>query len=55
MFVAIPWITNPVSYTAASYAAALDVGYPAVVHPLIDSLRADPDTTIRDPLRPERR
>ena len=47
VFVAIPWITNPVSYTAASYAAALDVGYPAVVHPLIDSLRAEyPDTTI---------
>ena len=47
VFVAIPWITNPVNYTAASYAAALDVGYPAVVHPLIDSLRdAYPDTTI---------
>ena len=47
VFVAIPWITNPVNYTAASYAAALDVGYPAVVHPLIDSLRAEyPDTTI---------
>ena len=47
VFVAIPWITNPVSYTAASYAAALDVGYPAVVNPLIDSLRAEyPDTTI---------
>ena len=47
VFVAIPWITNPVNYTAASYAAALDVGYPAVAHPLIDSLRAEyPDTTI---------
>ena len=47
VFVAIPWITNPVNYTAASYAAALDVGYPAVVHPLIDSLRDEyPDTTI---------
>ena len=47
VFVAIPWITNPVNYTAASYAAALDVGYPAVAYPLIDSLRdAYPDTTI---------
>lgn len=47
VLVAIPWITNPVNYTAASYAAALDVGYPAVAHPLIDSLRAEyPDTTI---------
>ena len=47
VFVAIPWITNPGSYTAASYAAALDFGYPAVAHPLIDSLRAEhPDTTI---------
>lgn len=47
VFVAIPWITNPVNYTAASYAAALDVGYPAVAYPLIDSLRDEyPDTTI---------
>ena len=47
VFVAIPWITNPVNYTAASYAAALDVAYPAIAHPLIDSLRAEyPDTTI---------
>ena len=47
VLVAIPWITNPVNYTAAIYAAALDVGYPAVAHPLIDSLRAEyPDTTI---------
>ncbi len=47
VFVAIPWITNPVNYTAAGYAAALDVGYPAVAYPLIDSLRDEyPDTTI---------
>ena len=47
VFVAIPWITNPVNYAAASYAAALDVGYPAVAYPLIDSLRDEyPDTTI---------
>jgi hypothetical protein len=47
VFVAIPWITNPVNYAAASYAAALEVGYPAVAHPLIDSLRAEyPNTTI---------
>ncbi len=47
VFVAVPWITNPVSYTAASYAALLDVAYPAIAHPLIDSLRAEyPDTTI---------
>ena len=47
VFVAIPWITNPVNYTAASYAAALDVGYSAVAYPLIDSLRDEyPDTTI---------
>jgi hypothetical protein len=47
VFVGIPWITNPVNYAAASYAAALEVGYPAVAHPLIDSLRAEyPNTTI---------
>ncbi|MEO0495662.1 MAG: S-layer homology domain-containing protein [Actinomycetota bacterium] len=46
VFVAMPWLTDPVDYTPTAYAAALDGAYPLIAHPLIDGLRAEyPGTT----------
>ena len=44
--VAMPWVTDPVTYSATEYAAAVDQAYPLVAQRLIDDLRAEyPDTT----------
>ncbi|MEM9200740.1 MAG: S-layer homology domain-containing protein [Actinomycetota bacterium] len=40
-FVAIPWLTDPVTYTAADYAASVDAAYPVIAPPLIDQLRRE--------------
>lgn len=47
VFIAIPWLTDPVDFTAAAYDAAYTAGYPGIVSVLIDPLRSEyPDTTI---------
>ncbi|MEM8705168.1 MAG: S-layer homology domain-containing protein [Actinomycetota bacterium] len=47
VFIAIPWLTDPVTYTAATYAASIPIAYAAIGPPLVDELRARyPNTEI---------
>lgn len=46
IFIAIPWLTDPVDYTASAYDATYTAAYPGIGSALIDPLRAEyPDTT----------
>jgi len=47
VFVAMPWLTNPGDYTAASYRSTSEAVYPAIAGSIVDDLRLRyPDTSI---------
>ena len=47
VFIAMPWLTNPGAYTAATYRSTSEVVYPAIAQALVDDLRQQyPSTTI---------
>lgn len=41
IFVALPWLTDPGGFDAATYAATWNAAHDALFHPLLDSLRAE--------------
>ncbi|MEM8707390.1 MAG: S-layer homology domain-containing protein, partial [Actinomycetota bacterium] len=47
VFIAIPWLTDPVTYTAIEYAVSIPISYETLGTPLVDDLRAlYPDSEI---------